>query len=85
MQMKLYALKDLKVGTFSQVMMAQNDGHLSRNLQEGLTGQETQAKFPGDFEVWQVAEYDWNTGGVEPSLRFVCSLSVILSKGEGHA
>lgn len=86
--MKLYALKDVKMGTYGSVMMAQNDAHMSRLLDESLKGQNvTPAKYPGDFELFQVGEFAADgDGSVHGELRFVCGLSVILSENGGsHA
>lgn len=77
--MKLYALKDVKSGQFGPVMLAQNDMHMTRTLQEAFEGsRETVARFPGDFELFQVAEYDTLSGGTDQQIRFVCNMDVVL-------
>lgn len=78
--MKLYALKDVKSGTFGPVMLAQNDAHMCRTLVEAFEGsRETVARFPSDFELFMVAEYDTASGGSKQDIRFVCNMDVVLS------
>lgn len=78
--MKLYALKDVKSGQFGPVMLAQNDAHMCRTCVEAFSGtRETVARFPGDFELFQVAEYDVDSGGNSQQIRFVCNMDVVLS------
>lgn len=83
--MKLYALKDLKMGNYGPVMMGMNDAHMSRSIVESLQGsQATPARFPEDYDLFQVAEYGADTdGSVLPEFRYVCNLSVIIPKNGG--
>lgn len=79
--MKLYVLHDKKSGLYGPTMMAMNDGHMSRTLHEAYMGsQEQQAKYPEDYDLYEVAEYDNQTGRVrvDGDPRFVVNLSVIL-------
>lgn len=78
--MKLYSLKDVKSQQFGPVMMGQNDQHMTRTLQEAFEGsRETVARFPGDFELYLVGEFDTDTGGSRQDIRFVCNMDVVLS------
>lgn len=86
--MLLYSLKDIKSGMFGPVMMAQNDAHMCRTLVEAFDGsKETVARFPGDFELFQIAEYSLDSGGSNQQLRFVCSMQLVLDPNGsgGHA
>lgn len=82
--MKLYAMKDVKTGSFGPVMMGQNDGHMSRTIGETFRGSNhTVERYPGDFELYEVGEMYEGTGEVSGSLRFVCNVSVILEPKVG--
>lgn len=82
--MKLYALKDVKAGQFGPVMIAQNDAHMTRSLKEALEGsRETVARFPADFELFMIAEYDTASGGSSQDIRFVCNMDVVLTSPNG--
>lgn len=77
--MNLYALKDVKTGTFGAPLMGVNDGHISRSIKEMFGPESTPFRYPSDFELFQVGEFDFErTGEVAGELRYVCSLSVIL-------
>lgn len=83
--MKLYALKDVKAGLFGAVMMGQNDAHMTRTLCEVLEGsRETVARFPGDFELFQIGEYEQESGGSSQVIRFVCNMDVVLKSPNGN-
>lgn len=81
--MKLYALKDVKSGQFGPVMLAQNDAHMCRTLSEVYEGtKETVARYPQDFELFQVADYNIDNGETDSRLRFVCGMQVVLNGKE---
>lgn len=85
--MKLYSLLDKKAGMYGAVMMAMNDGHMSRFLQERFVDpQETVKRFPDDFDLYEVGEFSQDTGecGSPGVPRFVVNMAVILNGG-GHA
>lgn len=82
--MKLYAMKDVKTGSFGPVMMGQNDGHMSRTIGETFRGSNhTVERYPGDFELYQIGEMEEISGAVDGALRFVCNVSVILEPKVG--
>lgn len=84
--MKLYSLRDVKAGTYGPVMMAQNDGHMGRTLVESFRGSgHTVEKYPGDFELFQIAEFDASAGTTDRELRFVCNVSVLFDGGKVNA
>lgn len=81
---KLYAMKDVKTGSFGPVMMGQNDGHMSRTIGETFRGSgHTVERYPGDFELFEIGEMVEGTGEVTGCLRYVCSVSVILQPKDG--
>lgn len=78
--MFLYAMLDKKAGVYGPVMMAHNDVHMTRVLQETFRGSShTVEKFPEDFDLYQVASYDGESGEVDRSLRFVANVGVLLN------
>lgn len=83
--MKLYALKDVKSGQFGPVMLAHNDAHMTRSMVEVFKGsRETVAKFPQDFELYEVGEYNLDTGHIVSSPRFVCSAALALDESSAE-
>lgn len=80
--MKLYALLDKKMGEFGPVLVANNDGHMSRLLQERMDQNQTVAKYPADFDLYELGSYEVETGKIEPVQRFVCNMGVLLQGGE---
>lgn len=79
--MKLYALLDKKMGQFGMVTQAMSDGHIARSLKENFAGtQSTVARFPEDFDLYEVGSFDERTGEVEGAPRFVCNLEVLLKE-----
>lgn len=80
--MKLYSLRDVKAGVYGGILMAMNDGHMSRILAERFAGsEETVAKFPDDFELYEVGEFDTDTGAMVGAVKFVCSVGLVLKPG----
>lgn len=76
--MKLYALLDKKMGQHGVVMMGANDGHMCRTLRENIPGSKSTVElYPEDFDLYQVGEFDGDSGNVSGEYRFVCNLAVI--------
>lgn len=81
--MHLYSLLDKKAGVFGGVLMAMNDGHMSRFLQERFGGgTDTVAKYPEDFDLYFLGSMDERTGNIEPKVVFTVNLAVILPQKE---
>lgn len=81
--MKMYSMKDLKMGEFSPVLMGMNDAHVSRIIAESFQGQNhTVSKFPGDYDLYEVGDFSLESGVVTSELRFVTNVSVILNGGK---
>lgn len=82
--MQLYSLKDVKAGTFGMVMMAQNDAHMCRLLDESLLqANPTAVKYATDFELYRVGEFSETCGEVENGTRFVLPLTVLFPPKDG--
>lgn len=80
--MKLYAMKDLKVGTFGGVMMGVSDGHIGRIIKENFKGSgHTVERYPQDFDLFELGEMNPESGGITVELRFVCNVGVLLTEG----
>lgn len=72
--MKLYAIKDVKVGFMSPVMR-DNDELIKRDF-INVFRDEKPNQFnmnPEDFELYKIAEYDLKTGAITPCLEFICN------------
>jgi len=65
--LKMFTLYDKKAREFGrQVMVARNDQDMTRELM-GLKGSETTpGRYPGDFDLYAVCEYEQRTGLVSP-------------------
>lgn len=78
--MLLYSMLDKKMGEHGPIMMGLNDGHMSRTLVESFRGSNhTVARFPEDYDLYQVGEFDVETGSLRSDVRFVCNVSVVLN------
>lgn len=61
-EMKVYTLFDRKVGEYGGLVTGANNETVIRALRDGLPPNSTEAKYPGDFEVCYLGEYDPATG-----------------------
>lgn len=60
---RLFAIKDVKTGTFSQLMYGRTIGEVERELVEHMRdGVSRYAKFHHDFILYEVATYDDTVG-----------------------
>lgn len=80
---RMYSLLDKKGGFYGAILLAETDGLAGRQLDEMFRGQaHTVAKFPADFDLYEVAVFDELSGGVSSEgPRFVCNMSVVLESG----
>lgn len=62
--MRIYALYDRKVGEYGSLVLATNDEAVKRALVEGLPANSTQAKYPHDFDLQCLGEFDPVSGEV---------------------
>lgn len=76
MKLKLYALKDLKVG-YMNVIQEANDDVARRNFRNLLTDPTPNVvnRNPGDYEMWRIGTYDNESGEVVSDLSFICNAS----------
>lgn len=81
--MRVYSLLDKKAHTFGGIILAAGDGHISRIVQERFTGSgETVEKYPEDFDLYCLGEFCFDSGEIEPDVKFVVNVSVILQRKE---
>lgn len=67
MQLKLYSVKDTKVGAFDPPQPARTHGEAERTLQTMVNQPNTKLNlYPEDHELWYVADYDSLTGTIKP-------------------
>lgn len=77
--MQLYSLFDKKAGSYGGLLLAAGDGHVSRIIAERFQGSgDTVAKFPEDFDLYALGEYNTETGEIESNVKFVVNIGVIL-------
>lgn len=81
--MKVYALLDKKKSQFDgALMLAHADGHMGRTLVEAFKGTgHVVEKYPADFDVYQVAEFDLDSGQCNGAPKFVCNVAVLFDGG----
>lgn len=64
--MRIYSLYDRKVGEFQGLVVSPNDETVKRALKEGLPANSTEAKYPHDFDLKCLGEFDVTTGRIKP-------------------
>ena len=63
MILKIFTLRDQKTDQYMNPMAMQTAGQIIRMLQDELTNNETMVgKHPEDFELFEVGQFDTNTG-----------------------
>lgn len=67
--MKIYSLFDRKVGEHGGLVLAPNDETVKRALRDGLPANSTEAKYPNDFDLVCVGEFDATTGMIKRTER----------------
>lgn len=70
----LYALKDVKSG-FMSILVLKNDDLAIRSYKNMLNDSQSNIvnTNPEDFELWCLGSYDTDSGLISPNVRFVCS------------
>lgn len=69
-----YSLKDIKLGKFGIPFVAPNDDIAKRMLAETmLAGDTTISKYPEDFQLFKLGEYDEITGELENDFNFIAN------------
>lgn len=83
MQLKLYAVRDIKVGAFQQPLTARTHGEAERSFQTMVNTPNTPFNlYPADFEIFHIGDYDSNTGRLSPldSPTQICNAVTLVQK-----
>lgn len=82
--MRIYTLFDRKVGEYGSLVISTTDESVLRALKDGIPPGSTEGKYPDDFELVYMGEYDPVTGTLEGtrSPRVIARLSAILKPSE---
>lgn len=79
--MQMYSLLDNKALAYGGILLANSDGHVSRVIQERFVGSgDTIEKYPEDFDLYALGEFSLESGEIEPKMKFVCNVAVILQQ-----
>lgn len=69
--MKIYSIKDTKIG-FMQTFTANNKAVALRMFADTCNDENTVlAKHPEDYELYELGDFDTDTGNIEPKLLFL--------------
>lgn len=70
----IYSLKDIKLGKLGIPFVAPNDDIAKRMLAETMqAGDTTIAKYPEDFQLFKLGEYDEITGELVNDFKFIAN------------
>lgn len=82
--MNVYSLHDRQLRQFGQLMLERNDFGIQRGLADGIAShaESIMFKHPGDFDLFQVAEFDEESGVVTPLMppRRVCGVDELVGE-----
>lgn len=67
--MRVYTLYDRKVKEYGNLVLGPNDASVMRALKDGVRGDTTMGKYPEDFDLVSVGEFDPETGALEGFTR----------------
>lgn len=77
--MNIYSIKDVKASSFNKLIESVNDQTICRDIAGAASDPNTSlAKWPGDFEVWKLGEYDNSTGSIKCDLRHVANVVTLV-------
>lgn len=75
MNLSVFALYDQKAKAFLQPFFLPNEEVAKRAMTQHLQNPDTEiSKFPSDYTLFQLGDYDDNTGEIKPEKTPVCSL-----------
>ena len=67
--MREYSIKDVKAQEFGPLFQAKNDDVAKRSFTQYMTGE--RVLYIDDYELYCIADFDVETGEVEPDFRLV--------------
>lgn len=86
MKLKLFTIKDLITSEHNTLFTALNEGVARRSVRDvTANSSHPTSKYPNDFELWEVGEYDSDTGvAVANVSRRVGSIAQIVPQLQGY-
>lgn len=69
MKVKLWSIKDNKVRTYGRPFCCFTKGEALRTCNSSLSGSSLFAKYPQDFSLWEIGDFDDQTGELTPCVR----------------
>jgi len=64
--MEMYAIYDRKLREYGSILLSPNEASMFRTIQVGVKGsQSLMEKYPTDFELHKLGEFDSSTGEVK--------------------
>lgn len=66
--MKVYSLFDRKLREYGGLVLCPNDDGVRRALHEGVTPNSTVGKYPEDYDLMYLGEFDPQSGVIKPDL-----------------
>lgn len=86
MKSKLFCVRDQKMGVYADPFPSPTPGMAERGFENAIkSGQGDISKFPQDFDLYEVAEFDPQSGVVIPltAPKHLCSgVNFVLAKSE---
>lgn len=77
--MNVYALWDRKVREYGQLVVAANDEAVIRALRDGIPKGSTVEKYPDDFDLMRLGNFDPESGGLNGEDRaFVVNVRALM-------
>lgn len=80
--MKIYAIFDKKLNGITDIFPAPTDGFATREIQNSIRPESKYAKFPTDFCIYQLCEYDEHTLEVMPAKKLIIELTALVGNQE---
>lgn len=74
--MKLYVIKDMKGDFRTQIFCYPNDDQILRIIPYLKQQDELMARYPEDFAIYRIGDFDFESGDIIPELpNYICLLS----------
>ena len=78
MKVYIYAIKDVKRGSFMNLWTEANDDTAMRNFDSIKRDRSTLiGMYPGDFELWNIGSFNDKSGALETTLYYVSGGAVV--------
>jgi len=86
-QIRLFAIRDNKVGTYNNPFCASHLAQVTRDLTEVANDPKSMlCKHPQDFELYELGTFDSNTGAIDTEIkpRFLHNISEFKTPNNGE-